>query len=103
MVGPCWAQVGLLPASIGAHDRGWVFGSRIDVVDRRGDAGGVLDTGTQEWMIKRRGGECPVAGVLVVGGVGGHDTSRRSGSVRRRSDVRVSRSQVGDAQDGAPD
>ena len=83
----------------------WMGGRVKDRRSRsRSDAGGVLDAGTQEWMIQRRGGECSVVGVLAVGGVGGgHDASGRSGSVRRLSDVRVSRSQVGDAQDGAPD
>jgi len=39
----------------------------------------------------------------VAVGVGGHDASGRSGSVRRLSDVRVSRSHVGYAQDVALD
>ena len=50
----------------------------------RSDAGGVLDAGTQARMMWRRGWECSLApGGVVVGGAGGHDASRRCGSVRR--------------------
>jgi hypothetical protein len=47
------------------------------------------------------GGQALV-GAGGVGGVG-HDASEWGGSVRRLSDVRVSRSHVGDAQVVAPD
>lgn len=39
---------------------------------------------------------------LVVAGADDHDASGRSGSVRRLPDIRVSRSQVRDAQEGVP-
>jgi len=68
----------------------------------RSDAVGALDAVARQRMIEQRREGSDRFG-RVGNGVGGHDASGRSGSVRRPSDVRVSRSHVGYAQDGAPD
>ena len=71
----------------------------------RGDAAGGLDAGCREPIMGGQGTGARVGGrVLVAGGAGGGGLpGRRRGRGHCHSHIRVSGSQIGDSQDGAPD
>ena len=91
-----------LPRSLPETADGWVGQGSAQPIAC--DAAGALDAPARQRMIEQRGREW-LDRVVVRGANAercGHDASGRSGSVRRLSDVRESRSHVGDAQVVAP-